>query len=67
MTLFHMFWPLSMLRSIVEETKCYAVEVDENGSFCWGANWKVVTVLELKAFLIVIMYMGIKWQRNIRS
>jgi hypothetical protein len=32
-----------------------------------GKNWENLTVLELKAFLAIHMYMGMKWQPNIQS
>ena len=67
MTLFHMFRPLSMLRTIVGKTNRYATEVDGNGDSRGGANWESLTVAGLKTFLAVILYMGMKRQPNIRS
>ena len=59
-TLFHMFGPLSMLRTVVGEINRYAIEADGNGNSCGGDNWEPLAVAGLKSFLAVILYMGMK-------
>jgi hypothetical protein len=66
MTLFHMFWPVSLLMDIVEETNRYATTIDGEGRSPGGATWKELTVLELKVFLAITLYMGMKKQPNVK-
>jgi hypothetical protein len=51
----------------VRETNRYANSVDETGTKRGGARWKELTTSGLKAFLAVILIMGMKRQPNIRT
>ena len=66
-TIFEMFWPLTMLRGIVNETNQYARAPDRNGKLPGRMNWKLLTVQEFKVFLAITLYMGMKRQPNVRS
>ena len=67
LTLFHMFWPILMLMDIMDETSRYATTANDEGHIRGGVRWKPVMVRELKAFLAITMYMGMKKQPNVRS
>ena len=52
--LFGMFWTYTTLRRIVIETNRYAMEEDEDGNVspnCGKKNWKLFSILELRAFI----------------
>ena len=66
-TIFEMFWPLTMLRGIVNETNRYARAPDRNGKLPGRMNWKLLTVQEFKVFLAITLYMGMKRQPNVQS
>jgi hypothetical protein len=70
--LFDLFWPFSLLCKIVYETNRYAthpLDVHGNTMGGGGGGWKWVntTIAELKAFLAIHMYMGMKRQPNVRT
>jgi hypothetical protein len=66
--LFHLFWPTSLLEKIVNETSRYATHcMDALGNTRGGMNWMNLSIVELKAFLAVHMYMGLKKQPNIQT
>jgi hypothetical protein len=66
--LFELFWPFNMLRKIVFETNRYATHsLDALGNTMGGAKWVSTSVAELKAFLAIHMYMGMKRQPNIKT
>jgi hypothetical protein len=68
LTLFELFWPCNLLRKIVLETNRYASHVvDALGNTMGGPKWVHTSVAELKAFLTIHMYMGMKRQPNIKS
>jgi hypothetical protein len=67
MHLFYLFWPYLLLCKVIRETNHYATEADEVGNTIGGPNWKEFTVPELKAFMAVQIYMGMKKQPNIKS
>jgi hypothetical protein len=68
LTLFELFWPFNLLRKIVIETNRYASHVvDALGNTIGGPKWVHTSVAELKAFLAIHMYMGMKCQPNIKS
>jgi hypothetical protein len=57
--LFEFFWPFNLLCKIVMETNCYATEpLDAQGNTSGGPKWETFTILELKAFLAIYMYMA---------
>jgi hypothetical protein len=65
---FELFWPFTMLRKIVFETNRYATHsLDALGNTMGGAKWVSTSVAELKAFLAIHMYMGMKRQPNIKT
>lgn len=55
-----MFWPMAMLRDIVIETNRYATELDPNGNSRGGPKWEDLTLPGLKAFLAIVIYIGMK-------
>ena len=58
--LFSIFWPISLLRDIAYETNCFVRSLDNEG-MAWGREgWYLVTWKELRVFLAVILYMGMK-------
>jgi hypothetical protein len=57
-----------LLHKIVTETNRYATHpLDAMGNTMGGRNWENMTIAELKAFLAVHMYMGMKRQPNVQS
>jgi hypothetical protein len=65
--LFEVFWTHYILRDIVRETNRYATVVDNDGNSMGGAGWVDFTVPELKAFMAIWLYMGMKRQPHIES
>jgi hypothetical protein len=66
--LFDLFWLETLLHKIVTETNRYATHpLDAMGNTMGGRNWENMTIAELKAFLAVHMYMGMKRQPNVQS
>ena len=61
-----MFWPLSFLRGIVNETNWYACASDCRGNLSKELNWKSHIVSKFKVFLAIILYISMKKQPNIR-
>jgi hypothetical protein len=56
------------LQRIVTESNRYATHpLDAMGNTMGGRNWVHMTVAELKAFLAIHMYMGMKRQPNVQS
>jgi hypothetical protein len=51
MQLFSLFWPWTILRTIVDETNCYAGQDDGRGEIVGGNMWEPLTVAGLKAFM----------------
>ena len=50
------------------ETNCYAIHLlDVHGNTMEGSKWVNTSIVELKAFLAIHMYMGIKKQPNIKT
>jgi hypothetical protein len=67
-SLFDLFWPVTLLLKIVIETNRYASHpLDAIGNTMEGRNWVPITIPELKAFLAIHMYMGMKQQSNVQS
>jgi hypothetical protein len=62
--LFEIFWPHNVLRDIVIETNRYATE-DLRGGKTYGG--KPLTISGLKAFIAILLYMGMKRQPNRKS
>jgi hypothetical protein len=67
MQLFALFWPNQRLKKIVVETNRYATEVHGGGHTEGGAKWYNLTVPELKAFIALSFYMGLKKQPNSKT
>jgi hypothetical protein len=68
LTLFELFWPFNLLCKIVIETNRYTSQVvDALGNTRGGPKWVQTSVAELKAFLAIHMYMGMRRQLNIKS
>jgi RES domain-containing protein len=66
--LFELFWPFNLFRKIVIETNRYAMErLDAKGTTRGGAKWENLTVVSLKVFLAIHMYMEMKRQPNYKS
>jgi hypothetical protein len=66
--LFEFFWPFNLLQKIVTETNRYAIEpLDVHGNTRGGPKWVNFTIPELRAFLAIYMYMGMKRQPNYKS
>lgn len=71
-TLFHKFWTPHTLRKICAETNRYASEINPR-SKCTpkklrgGDTWFALHPPELRAFLAISLYMGIKIEPNVRS
>ena len=52
----------------MRKTNQYAEEeVDENGKPRGGGAWELLTILGLKAFLAISIYMGMRKQPNLKS
>jgi len=66
-TLFDLFWPVWILRDIVTETNRYATTINTDGRTYGGPHWRNFTVLELKVFMAIILYMGMRRQPNVKS
>jgi hypothetical protein len=67
MHLFSLFWPWTILRTIVDETNRYACEDDGNGGTMGGDKWEPLTVAGLKAFMAIHIYIGLKRQPNLKT
>ena len=67
MVLFQLFWTLAIMSDIVVETNLYATSKDPSGKCKGGENWEEFTVLELRAFMAMAIYMGMKKQPNYRT
>jgi hypothetical protein len=64
--LFELFWPKTLLKKIVIETNRYATHpLDAMDNTMGGRKWVNISIAELKAFLAIHMYMGMKQQPNI--
>jgi hypothetical protein len=55
------------LKKIVVETNRYATVVDGDGKTKGGPKWYNLTVPELKAFIALSFYMGLKKQLNSKT
>jgi hypothetical protein len=59
--LFHLFWPCTLLWKIVIESNHYATKpIDAQGNCMGGPKWKNLTIVGLKAYLAIHMYMGMR-------
>jgi hypothetical protein len=67
MQLFGLFWSFSILRDIVNETNQYATSHTSEGVIPGGDYWVLFTVSEFKTWLAIWLYMGMKWQPNMKS
>ena len=67
MQLWELFWPFNLLRKIVVETNRYASHLLDATGNTMGKKWVNMYVAELKAFLAIHMYMGMKRQPNIQT
>jgi hypothetical protein len=65
--LFRIFWSHETLRKICRETNCYAGSLDENGNPRGRGGWYPMTEKELKVFMVVIFYMGMKKLPNMKA
>jgi hypothetical protein len=65
--LFRKFWSHETLRKVCRETNCYAGSLDENGNPRGRAGWYPMTEKELKVFMAVIFYMGMKKLPNMKA
>ena len=66
--LWELFWPSTLLSSIVRETNRYATTpMGDGGRTMGGPQWKPFTISELKAFFAIHLYMGMKAQPNLKS
>jgi hypothetical protein len=60
--LFEIFWLYNILQDIVIETNRYATEDLRGGKTYGGVDWEPLTVPGLKAFIAILLYMGMKRQ-----
>ena len=68
LTLFELVWPFNLLRKIAMETNHYISHVlDALENTKGGPKWVQTSMVELKAFLAIHMYMDMKHQPNINS
>ena len=65
--LWEIFWPFSRLCSIVRESNRYATTNMGDGKTMGGRMWTDLTVPELKCFIAILLYMGMKRQPSLRS
>jgi hypothetical protein len=66
--LFDLFWPRTLLCKIVTETNRYATQPLDTQRNTMGGRIRVnLTIVGLKAFLAIHMYMGMKRQPNMKS
>jgi hypothetical protein len=65
--LFKIFWLYNILRDIVIETNRYATEDLGGGKTYGGVDWEPLTIPGLKAFIAVLLYIGMKRQPNRKS
>jgi hypothetical protein len=57
---FEMFWPSHVLRKIKIETNRYARELDDNGRRRGGDSWYPVAEMELRVFMAINFYIGMR-------
>jgi hypothetical protein len=67
MQLFSLFWPWTILRTIVGKTNCCGGQDDGKGGTMRGNKWEHLTVAGLKAFMAIPIYKGLKKQPNLRT
>jgi hypothetical protein len=65
--LFELFWSFNILREIVNETNWYATSRTSDGELPRSASWELFKIAELKAWLAIWLYMGMKKQPNMKS
>ena len=65
--LFELFWLHSLYLRIVHETNWYAIEKENEGSTKGSPHWEQFTISEFKAYIGIWLYMGMRWQPNIKS
>jgi hypothetical protein len=65
--LFEQFWTFHMLQDICLETNWYADSLDENGRLRAKTRWYPIMVRELKVFLAISLYMGMKKLPNMQA
>jgi hypothetical protein len=59
--LFERFWDDTMMRRIIAECNRYAMTIDEKtGKLKCGPRWQPITLKDFRAFLGVVLLMGIK-------
>ena len=66
--LWKLFWPYELMKKIVRESNQYAATpMDDLENTIGGSHWKSLTIVELKAFIAIHFYMGLKKQANINT
>jgi hypothetical protein len=68
MQLFYLFWSFYILRDIVNETNQYATTPTSKSILPGGGDtldFRIVA--EIKAWLATWLYMGMKWQPNMKK
>ena len=65
--LFEIFWPYNVLRDIFIEANCYDTEDLGGGKTYGGVDWEPLTIPGLKAFIAILLDMGMKRQPNHKS
>jgi hypothetical protein len=56
MQLFSLFWPWTILTTIVDETNCNADENSREGGTRGSNMWEHFTIASLKAFMAIHLY-----------
>jgi hypothetical protein len=65
--LFRKFWSHETLKRICRETNRYSSSLDKNGVLRGKGGWYPITEKELKVFMAVILYMGMKKLPNMKA
>jgi len=65
--LFDLFWPISILLAIIVETNHYATMVNIDGKTYGGPQWEPISLEELKTFIAIVLYVGMKRQPNVKT
>ena len=65
-SLSEMVWPILMLMAIVERSRSNASTFDGDGRKTGDTKWKEFTMLELKAFLAITLYINMGKKFNVK-
>ena len=67
LTLSQMFWRITMLIDIMDETNRYTTIADDKDHLMGNGRWKPLIVVELEVFLGITLYMDLRKKPNVQS